>query len=365
MAGWKLRKDKTQTETPGEENAPSTPLAEAPPENNVAPDENHDNPLSLHTAHWELPAEDWTSPTVPVEDEPVFAEEAQHESTPHESIPHEQMQPEETQYHAAPLDLGTSDVSHAAPRFDANEEDEEASEPAPHFESEAAPHFEEDETALEETDFSAIPSEPIEIAVSPPTPEPEVVAAPEPEVVAAPEPEVVAAPEPQVIAAPPSTPAAPLFPMPAPAQPEISTATLRMDRSELASAPPPATGISIPPVSPFLLDVPRAEAEEMPHTLLVRIGRLSATFEITKEVTVIGRPDTELSYYPDIEIELDDAVSRRHAEILRHEDDFYLVDAGSTNGTLLNGETLTPHEERLLAHGDRIRVGERTEIIFE
>jgi hypothetical protein len=170
------------------------------------------------------------------------------------------------------------------------------------------------------------------------------------------------------VIAPPIVPIAPptlVFPTAAPAAPGIPDVTLRMDSSELASGIPSPSGFSIPPVSPFLVVLPKEEIIETPHTLQVRIGRLSATFEITKEVMVIGRPDSELHFYPDIEIDLDDAVSRRHAEILRHEKDYYLVDAGSTNGTLLNGEMLKPHEERLLAHGDRIRVGERTEIIFE
>lgn len=174
-------------------------------------------------------------------------------------------------------------------------------------------------------------------------------------------------PLPEVVAPPiaPITPPTLIFPTAAAAAPDHSDVTLRMDSSELASAIPSPSGFSIPPVSPFLVLLPKEEILETPHTLQVRIGRLSATFEITKEVMVIGRPDSELHFYPDIEIEMDDAVSRRHAEILRHEKDYYLVDAGSTNGTLLNGEMLKPHEERLLAHGDRIRVGERTEIIFE
>ena len=176
------------------------------------------------------------------------------------------------------------------------------------------------------------------------------------------------------VIAPPTIPIAPIipivpptlkFPTAPPAATGLTDVTLRMDSSELASAIPSPSGFSIPPVSPFLVVLPKEEIIETPHTLQVRIGRLSATFEITKEVVVIGRPDSELHFYPDIEIDLDDAVSRRHAEILRHEKDYYLVDAGSTNGTLLNGEMLKPHEEKLLAHGDRIRVGERTEIIFE
>ena len=145
------------------------------------------------------------------------------------------------------------------------------------------------------------------------------------------------------------------------------TSTLRMSREELAAAFAPVASTGIPIVAPFVLDAPLVApaTEETPPRLVVRMGRLSAAFDLTKEVTVIGRPDGEMHYYPDVEIDLDDAVSRRHAEIIRRDGTYSIVDTGSTNGTLLNGETLLAHEERPLAHGDRIRVGERTEIVFE
>ncbi len=145
------------------------------------------------------------------------------------------------------------------------------------------------------------------------------------------------------------------------------TSTLRMSREELASAFAPPAPSGIPPVAPFVLDTPLVSpaTEETPPRLVVRMGRLSAAFDLTREVTVIGRPDSEMHYYPDVEIDLDDAVSRRHAEIIKRGDAFSIVDTGSTNGTLLNGEALLAHEERRLTHGDRIRIGERTEIIFE
>lgn len=120
----------------------------------------------------------------------------------------------------------------------------------------------------------------------------------------------------------------------------------------------------IPAVAPFVIDAPVPEVPAAAPLLVVRFGRLSETFEVVKDVTTIGRPDSVLHYYPDIEIEMDDAVSRRHAEIVRRPDGYYLVDTGSTNGTSLNGETLLPHQEQRLAHGDRIRVGDRTEITF-
>ena len=452
MAGWKLRKDKTQGEASDEASPAPTALTETTPENHAPSAELPDDLLPLPSlTHWEMPAEEWTPPaapviaesvteepaapepilSTPVEDEPVFTQEK-----PREVLSFAEAETEEIHYRFAPLDLGASEITDTAPHFD-TEDEEEDSEPAPHFEDdeelpgqaieliEVAPPLPPAESeALADPEPEIVPESEMVAALEPvivpiaepkaavepkavaepkkrkavarssaasepvviPAPEPEVIAAsepeivPEPEIVApAPELEVEAATEPQVLTAPPvmqepedvaapvpaAAPEPPLFPMPSPTPPEIAISTMRLARTDLASAVPPPSGFSVPPVSPFLLDIPKAPVQEAPHTLLVRIGRLSATFEMTKEVTVIGRPDSELHFYPDIEIEMDDAVSRRHAEILRHEDEYYLVDAGSTNGTLLNGETLTPHEERKLAHGDRIRVGERTEIIFE
>lgn len=142
---------------------------------------------------------------------------------------------------------------------------------------------------------------------------------------------------------------------------------LRYHAEAAASAQDADTDVEIPVVAPFVVDAPPAPepTADIPARLVVRVGRLSANFELTKDVATIGRPDSELHFYPDVEIELDDAVSRRHAEVIRRGKEYYLVDSGSTNGTLLNGETMTPHEEYRLAHGDRIHVGERTEIIFE
>ena len=173
---------------------------------------------------------------------------------------------------------------------------------------------------------------------------------------------------PEPAPASPAAAPAPSFETPAPDAPSNDfTSTLRMNRDELAAALAPTTPTGIPAVPPFVLDTPLVSPALEPATprLVVRLGRLSAAFDITRDVMVIGRPDSATDFYPDVEIDLDDAVSRRHAEVRKHGDNYFLADTGSTNGTLLNGEKLPAQEERLLAHGDRIRVGERTEIIFE
>lgn len=129
------------------------------------------------------------------------------------------------------------------------------------------------------------------------------------------------------------------------------------------------TADGLPKVAPFILDTlpaptPEAEPPRM-HSVVIRIGKLSATQFLTKDVTTIGRPDSVVQNYPDIEIELDDGISRRHAEIRHTGSDYAIVDVGSTNGTRLNGEGLTPNQPAVLQPGDRIRVGERTELLFE
>jgi hypothetical protein len=141
-----------------------------------------------------------------------------------------------------------------------------------------------------------------------------------------------------------------------------------LDREQLASGlVHTESGSDMPQVAPFIVDVPPEEAEEQPtvRTLAVRIGNFAASFELTKEVTLVGRPDSILQSYPDVEIELDDAVSRRHAEIRHQGSIFSVVDLGSTNGTLLNGEKIEPQREYPLSPGDRLHLGDRTEITIE
>jgi hypothetical protein len=66
-------------------------------------------------------------------------------------------------------------------------------------------------------------------------------------------------------------------------------------------------------------------------------------------VTTVGRS-------PDCSVHLaDSSVSRRHAELRPAGDGWLLVDNGSTNGTRVNGATIT---ERRLADGDTITVGD-------
>jgi pSer/pThr/pTyr-binding forkhead associated (FHA) protein len=64
---------------------------------------------------------------------------------------------------------------------------------------------------------------------------------------------------------------------------------------------------------------------------------------------------------PDLDLSIIDKsgrISRQHARILKLTNDYYFEDTGSTHGSSLNGEKLTPYERRLLRCGDRIGLGE-------
>lgn len=78
-------------------------------------------------------------------------------------------------------------------------------------------------------------------------------------------------------------------------------------------------------------------------------------YELSRPVTTIGR-------LSDRDVVLDDPlVSRRHCEVRRSGTNYRLVDLGSANGTLVNGEPIDSHQ---LSNGDSVDIGE-SRLIFE
>lgn len=85
------------------------------------------------------------------------------------------------------------------------------------------------------------------------------------------------------------------------------------------------------------------------------------------ELTIEAGPDAghshragdhalRLGRSPDNDVILrDPATSGHHARLERRGDQFWIVDLGSTNGTLVNGE---PIQEKQLNHGDRVTIGQ-------
>ena len=87
-----------------------------------------------------------------------------------------------------------------------------------------------------------------------------------------------------------------------------------------------------------------------------------------KKELVIGRGDTNSQQQPDLDLTpfgaREKGVSRIHAVINRQDDTLTLVDAGSANGTHLNGQRLTPQQPRVLRDGDEIRFGKLVAHIY-
>lgn len=90
--------------------------------------------------------------------------------------------------------------------------------------------------------------------------------------------------------------------------------------------------------------------------LLVAKGpNIGDEFYIEKDEFVIGRS-------PESDVLLDDiTVSRKHALLKKDGNDYRLLDAGSLNGSYLNGNII---EEAILSNGDRIQIGKYIFIYF-
>jgi pSer/pThr/pTyr-binding forkhead associated (FHA) protein len=77
-------------------------------------------------------------------------------------------------------------------------------------------------------------------------------------------------------------------------------------------------------------------------------GRAGEHFLLEQESTTVGRS-------PDCDVFLDDVtVSRRHAQVLRRERQFFIEDKGSLNGTFLNRRRI---ESAPLEDGDELQIG--------
>jgi two-component system cell cycle sensor histidine kinase/response regulator CckA len=106
---------------------------------------------------------------------------------------------------------------------------------------------------------------------------------------------------------------------------------------------------------PLLRSPPSPGPNDQPHLVLIVGERVGRTFPIRQEAT-IGRA-------LDCAVRLDDeSVSRYHSRLRRQAGgDFLVEDLGSRNGTWVNG---VPVESKVLAFGDRLRIGHRTVLLF-
>ncbi len=85
--------------------------------------------------------------------------------------------------------------------------------------------------------------------------------------------------------------------------------------------------------------------------------------QLTQESNLIGRFNEKRGINPEIALNLDSAVSHRHALINRQSDgSFALRDIDSANGTTFNGVELTPMVDAVLKDGDEFTLGHWTRI---
>jgi FhaA, N-terminal domain/FHA domain len=131
----------------------------------------------------------------------------------------------------------------------------------------------------------------------------------------------------------------------------IATRMLEPSENGALEAVPEAGATMIyRPETPPPAPPPAPEAPDAPPTLSVD----GTPHSLDKERTVIGR-----SKDSDIRME-DPNVSRRHAEVRREEDTFWLVDLDSTNGVAVNGRRT---KRARLNEGDTITIGS-TDLVF-
>ena len=87
------------------------------------------------------------------------------------------------------------------------------------------------------------------------------------------------------------------------------------------------------------------------------------TLKLDKPVNLIGRRSDKRAILPEVSLDLDDAVSHRHALLTCGEDgSLTLRDIGSANGTRLNAVDVDPLVDTALHVGDQITLGRWTRL---
>lgn len=97
------------------------------------------------------------------------------------------------------------------------------------------------------------------------------------------------------------------------------------------------------------------------------MSEMDKIFPLDAPMILIGRQDIKHGLMVDLDLtpyDNDSFISRRHAKIEKEEDNFYLSDLKSINGTRINDRRIDPLKEKvLLQDGDQIRFG-KGNIIF-
>jgi serine/threonine-protein kinase len=98
---------------------------------------------------------------------------------------------------------------------------------------------------------------------------------------------------------------------------------------------------------------------------IVEPVRAAWEMPVAKSPMLFGRAWIDGGYRPDFDMSFYDPqgyISRRHGQIAKAPNGYFLTDLGSSNGTYVNGQSLPPHVPRLLRNGDKVEVGE---VVFQ
>ncbi|MFM8322096.1 MAG: double zinc ribbon domain-containing protein [Chloroflexota bacterium] len=150
-----------------------------------------------------------------------------------------------------------------------------------------------------------------------------------------------AAAPPQPPSRQPELPPAPTPPPAAPPEPAFSFPTY----PEPPAPPPPP-----PPPPPSITG-----------RLLLVESNVSLPIPPNKTTIVLGREDPVSGVFPDLDLDPhgghENGVGRRHAQLVLRDDQLFIEDLDSVNGTLLNRQPVAAHEMKPLKSGDELRLG--------
>jgi predicted nucleic acid-binding Zn ribbon protein len=169
----------------------------------------------------------------------------------------------------------------------------------------------------------------------------------------------------------PAQPAAPPTPLdhastPAAAAPASPAASVATDAPAATPATPAATTVEPSPAA--AASAPTSAPPAGPSVTLDLAGPTgSSSYMLSGDEAKIGRRDADAGIFPEIDFEGNDfvneagekvhAVSRRHGRIFRDGGDLKFEDLGSTNGSVLDGSPVLPHDPQPLKDGSAIVLG--------
>jgi hypothetical protein len=128
----------------------------------------------------------------------------------------------------------------------------------------------------------------------------------------------------------------------------------------------PDVGLPASQADPSSLLVDEDKDAELPPTattlyLIVARNYRQKRFRLPIGEIWLGRTDASHGVFPEMDLDpdggMEEGVSRQHAKIYQEGNYLFIEDAGSTNGTFLNNQRLTPHLPSPLQNGDTLRLG--------